>query len=68
LKARLDVQNTSLLGALQVGAAEHDNVDSAAASEAEQAQSPATPTVQPETTDGEGAQARDKEPTKPEDE
>ena len=40
LKARLDVQNTSLHGALQAGAAENDKVDSAVASDVEQVQSP----------------------------
>ena len=48
LKARLDVQNNSLLGALQAGAAENDEGDSAVAGDVEQAQSPATTSARPE--------------------
>ena len=65
LKARLDVQNTSLLGALQAAAEENDKVDSADASDAEQMQSPTTPSVQPENAGGEHTQAGGSEPTKP---
>ena len=66
LKARLDVQNTSLLGALQAGAAENDKVDSAVASDTEQAQSPTTRSVQAENAGSEQAEVRDGELTKPE--
>ena len=65
LKARLDVQDTSLLGALNAGAVEEDKGDSAAASEAGQVQAPATPSVQPENAGGEDAQVRDNEQAKP---
>ena len=68
LKGRLDVQNTSLLGALQAGAAENDEGDSAVASDAEQAQSPAARSAQPEDTGSEQTQAGDNEPEKPESE
>ena len=67
LKARLDVQNTSLLGALQAGATEADKVDSAVAGGAEQAQSPATPPVQPDNAGGEHTEVRDNKLTQPED-
>ena len=46
---RLDVQNISLQGAVQAGAAENDTADSAVGSEAEPVQSPASPSVQPES-------------------
>jgi len=66
LKARLDVQNTSLLGALQAGAAENDKVDSTVAGDAEQVQSPTTSSVQPENAGSEVTEVRDDERTKPE--
>ena len=69
LKGRLDVQNTSLLGALQAGAAENDEVESAVAGDAEQVPSPAT-SAQPEKAGSEQNDAqteeRDNELTKPE--
>ena len=66
LKARLDVQNTSLLGALQAAAADNDKVDSAVASDAGQVQSTANPSVQPENAGSEHTQVNDNELTKPE--
>jgi len=52
LKARLDVQDTSLLGALNAGAAAEDGaVDSPSGSEAGKAQSPATTPSQPINTE-----------------
>ena len=69
LKGRLDVQNTSLLGALQAGAAENDEVDSAVAGDAEQVPSPAA-SAQPEKAGSEQSDAqteeRDNELMKPE--
>jgi hypothetical protein len=66
LKARLDLQNTSLLGTLQAGAAENDEVDSAVASDAEQAQPPATPSAQPGNVGSAQTEAGDSELTNPE--
>ena len=66
LKGRLDVQNTSLLGALQAGATESDEGDSADAGGVEQVQSPATKPAQPENAGSEQAGAGDNEPAKPE--
>ena len=65
LKARLDVQNTSLLGALQAGTAEGDKVEGAAASEAGQVEAPVAPSVQPESAVSEPTQAINNEPVKP---
>ena len=62
LKARLDVQNNSLLGALPATAAEN----SADASDAEQAQSPATTSVQPDHAGSAQTEVRDDELSKPE--
>jgi hypothetical protein len=66
LKGRLDVQDTSLLGALNAGAAEEDEVGSAGASEAGQLHAPATLSVQPENAGGEQAPASDDEQAIPE--
>ena len=65
LKARLDVQNTSLLGALQT-AAENDTVDSVVASDAEQVQSPATTSAQPGNAGSAQTEVGGNELTKPE--
>jgi len=65
LKTRLDVQNTNLLGALQAAAAKNDKVDSAVASDAEQAQSPTT-SVQAENAGSEYTVVRGDELRKPE--
>ena len=65
LKARLDVQDTSLLGALQASSAKGDKVDSTAATEAGQVQAPATPSVMPENAGSEQAEAGDNEQVKP---
>jgi hypothetical protein len=64
LKARLDVQDTSLLGALQSGE-EDDTVDSAIAGEAEPAQTPAAKSAQPGNAGGEETKAGDREMIKP---
>jgi len=66
LKARLDVQNTRLLGAVQAGAAENDKVDSAVAGDAEQMRLPATTSGQTENVGGVQTEAGDSELTKPE--
>jgi hypothetical protein len=66
LKARLDVQNTSLLGALNAGAAEGEKVDSAGAGAAGQSQAPAAPSVQPENAGSEPPRAGGNEQAKPE--
>ena len=66
LKARLDVQNTSLQGAVQAGAEENDQGGSAVKSDAEPVQSPAGTPVQPDNAVGEHTQVRDNEPRKPE--
>ena len=66
LKVRLDNQNTSLLGAVQAGAEENDQVDSAVASDAEQVQSPATTPAEPGNVGSEQTETGDKELTKPE--
>ena len=65
LKGRLDVQNTSLLGALQAGAAENDEGDSAVAGDAEQVPSAAT-SAQPGNAGSEQTEAGDNELMKPE--
>ncbi len=66
LKARLDVQNTSLLGAVQAGAEENAQGDNAVKSNAEPSQSPATPLAQPGNAGSEPTGVRDSELTKPE--
>lgn len=66
LKVRLDVQNTSLLGAVQAGAEENDQADSAVASDAEQVQSPATTPAEPGNVGSEQTETGDKELTIPE--
>jgi hypothetical protein len=60
------VQNNSLLGALQAGAAENDEGDSAIAGAGEQAQSPAATPAQPEDAGSEQTGAGDDALTKPE--
>jgi hypothetical protein len=66
LKARLDVQNTSLLGAVHAGAAENDELDSAVAGDAEQTPSPAATSAQPGNAGSEQTEAGDNKPAKPE--
>ena len=66
LKAQLDVQNTSLQGAVQAGAAENDKVDSAVVSDVEQVQSPATTSAQPGSAGSTQTEVGDNELTKPE--
>ena len=66
LKGRLDVQNTSLLGALQAGATESDEGDSAVAGAVEPPQSPAATSAQPEDAGSEQTGAGDDALTKPE--
>lgn len=67
LKARLDAQNTKLLSALEAdAAAENDNVDSAGAISADQAQSPTTTSAQPDDAGSAQTEVGDNELTKPE--
>jgi hypothetical protein len=66
LKARLDVQNTSLLGALQAGADENDKGSNDGASDAEPVQSPAVTPAGSGNTGSEQTEAGDKEVPKPE--
>ena len=66
LKARLDVQNTSLQGAVQAGANENDEGDSTVAGDAEQAPSPAATSARPEDAGSEQTEAGDNEAAKPE--
>ena len=65
LNARLEAQNTRLLSAVQAAAADNDNVDSAVASDAEQAQSPTTTSAQPGSAASTQTEVRDNELTKP---
>lgn len=66
LKGRLDIQNTSLLGAVGAGAAKSEPVDSPIAGGAEPAAAPAAASVQPESTGGGPIEARENEPAQPE--
>lgn len=64
LKGRLDVQNTSLLGALQADS-ENGQAHSAVGGEAEQVQTPAKTPAEPKSAGGVETEAGDKEMTKP---
>lgn len=66
LKARLDLQKTSLQGAVEAGAEENDQGDSAVKLDVVPVQSPATKSVQPEKAVSEQTQVRDDEMAKPE--
>jgi len=66
LNARLEAQNTRLLSVVQAAATDNDNVDSAVASDAEQAQSPTTTSAQPGSAASAETEVRDNELTKPE--
>ena len=65
LKGRLDVEETSLLGALNAGAAEDDKGDSAATGAAGQVQSPTPTSVEPGIAGSGTTQVRDNELTTP---